>query len=76
MESKTFGYRHKKKEKDLADKATETEEEIEKGKVKGVSFIPYNERSELAKCIRRKLKVYEELSDINVRVVEKTGERK
>ena len=76
MESKTFGYRHKKKEKDWADKARETEEKIERGKVKGVLFIPYNERSELAKRIRRKLKVYEELSDINVRVVEKTGERK
>ena len=43
--------------------------------MKGIMIIPYTEMSELAKRIRGKLKVFEELSDISMRIVEKTGER-
>ena len=44
-------------------------------KCERVLFIPYTEKSELAKRVRRKLEIYESISCIKVRVVEKTGER-
>ena len=56
-------------------KSKETEEEIRSGMIKGVLFIPYTVKSELAKRVRNKLKMYEKISNLKVRVVEKTGQR-
>ena len=74
-EKRTIGFRKKKRIKDWAEEARERDEEIKSGRVKGILFVPYTEMSTLAKRIRNRLKVYEELSDISMRVVEKTGER-
>ena len=60
-----------------------TQEKIEDGEfednreyVRGVFFfIPHTENSELAKRIREKLKSFEEVSCIRVKIVEKVGEK-
>ena len=59
-------------------KAEELKLKIEEKKypeIKGVLFVPHTEKSELAKRIRGKLKVLEELSSLRVKVVERTGEK-
>ena len=43
--------------------------------VRGVFFVPHTKDSELAKRIREKLKSFEEVSDIRIRIVERTGEK-
>ena len=43
--------------------------------IRGVFFVPHTRESQLAKRIREKLKSFEELSRIRVRVVEKTGKK-
>ena len=43
--------------------------------IRGVLFVPHTEKSELAKRIRGKLKVLEEISSLRVKVVERTGEK-
>ena len=43
--------------------------------MRGVFFVPHTENSELAKRIRDKLKSFEELSCIRVRIVERTGRK-
>ena len=43
--------------------------------VRGVFFVPHTENSELAKRIRDKLKAFEEISCIRVKLVERTGEK-
>ena len=43
--------------------------------VRGVFFVPHTKDSELAKRIREKLKSFEEVSSIRIRIVERTGEK-
>ena len=50
-------------------------EEREVDYVRGVFFVPHTENSVLAKRIRDKLKAFEEISTIRVKLVERTGEK-
>ena len=43
--------------------------------IRGIFFVPHTESSELAKRIREKLRSFEELSSIRVKLVERTGEK-
>ena len=43
--------------------------------MRGVFFIPHTENSELAKRVREKLKSFEEISCIRVRIVERIGKK-
>ena len=57
----------------------EEEKGSEKGEyrelVRGVFFVPHTENSELAKRIREKLRSFEEISVIRVKIVERIGEK-
>ena len=66
----------KQRQKEMSDerkKEEGVEREIEY--VRGVFFIPHTENSELAKRIREKLRAFEEVSRIRVKLVERTGEK-
>ena len=74
-EKKTSGFRMKRRKSNWIKKLKETEKEMETGMIKGVLFLPYTANSELAKRVREKLELYEQFSNLKIRVVEKTGER-
>ena len=65
-EKRTTGYRAKRNGKHWAQKSKETEEEVRTGMVKGVLFIPYTDKSELAKRVRTKLQMYEKMSNLKI----------
>ena len=51
------------------------EEENDAKYVRGVLFVPHTENSELAKRIREKLRSFEEISCIRIRIVKRIGEK-
>ena len=54
------------------DKSGEKEKRTE---IKGVLFVPHTEKSELSKRIREKLKAFETVSALRIKVIERTGEK-
>ena len=64
--------RENEKERESGDNI---DTEREKEYVRGVFFVPHTENSELAKRMRCKLKAFEEISSIRVKLVERTGEK-
>ena len=66
-------WRIRGKEKKIEREGQEKSEEEER--IRGVFFIPHTEHSELAKRIREKLKSFEEISNIKIKLVERTGEK-
>ena len=72
----------RRKTRGSPEKRNETEREKRKDEgidemefIRGVFFVPHTENSELAKRIRERLKFFEELSNIRVKIVERTGEK-
>ena len=61
--------------KDWTELAKLDEIKRDSEEMKRVIFVPYTERSELAKRIRSKMKLYENIGCIRLRIVEKTGEK-
>ena len=60
----------------MEDVKKESEEKnAEREIVRGVFFIQHTENSELAKRLRERLKAFEEISCIRVKLVERTGEK-
>ena len=64
-----------KRENEKGGEKERREREEEGEVIRGVFFVPHTENSQLAKRIREKLRSFEEISLIRVKLVERTGEK-